>query len=162
MLRNKVKIISDKLGSSFLDILKRMYISDNLSSQEISNKLFELTGIQFTARSVQRELKKNNLTRSLSDAFNLAISRGRKNYDHLRKDIKSSKFRHGIQPKLRYQIFKRDNFRCVICGCDAKNDILVVDHIVPVVNGGKNDLSNLRVLCRECNTGKMLLEEKHL
>lgn len=162
MPQNKGKAISSILGQPFLDILKKMYVDDKLSSQEISEKIFQLTRIKITTRSIQRELRKNNLIRTFSEAFKLAIKRGRKDYSHLRKEIKSSKLRRGIPPKLRYEIFKRDNFRCILCGCDAKNDILVIDHIKPVVCGGNNDQNNLRTLCRECNTGKMLLEEKKL
>ncbi|OGY50090.1 MAG: hypothetical protein A3J65_04235 [Candidatus Buchananbacteria bacterium RIFCSPHIGHO2_02_FULL_45_11b] len=64
--------------------------------------------------------------------------------------------------KIRYQVLKRDNFKCVLCGNDAKNTLLVIDHKIPVAGGGTNDFDNLRTLCRECNHGKAILEEHHL
>lgn len=56
---------------------------------------------------------------------------------------------------LRYDILKRDKFRCVLCGRSADDGIqLQVDHIVPVSKGGKSVPSNLRTLCSSCNMGK--------
>ena len=56
---------------------------------------------------------------------------------------------------LRYDIMKRDNFRCQLCGSSAADGVkLHVDHIVPVSKGGKTKLENLRTLCDRCNMGK--------
>ena len=56
--------------------------------------------------------------------------------------------------KLRYQIFKRDNFRCALCGATSEETKLEIDHIIPVSKGGKTIKSNLRTLCFNCNRGK--------
>lgn len=60
-----------------------------------------------------------------------------------------------MTPKMRYNIMKRDGFKCVICG-RSQNDgaKLHVDHIKPVSKGGKTVESNLRTLCDMCNLGK--------
>lgn len=56
---------------------------------------------------------------------------------------------------LRYDILKRDGFRCVLCGRTVNDGIkLHVDHIIPVSKGGKTVKENLRTLCEECNWGK--------
>lgn len=56
---------------------------------------------------------------------------------------------------LRYDVLKRDGFRCVLCGATARDGAkLHVDHIVPVSKGGKTVMSNLRTLCDRCNLGK--------
>ena len=56
---------------------------------------------------------------------------------------------------LRYDVLKRDAFRCVICGRTARDGVkLHVDHIRPVSKGGKTELNNLRTLCDACNMGK--------
>ena len=64
--------------------------------------------------------------------------------------------RNLVTPSLRIKVFKRDGYRCQICGRSAKEDgvALEVDHIVPVSKGGKTELSNLQTLCRDCNRGK--------
>ena len=56
---------------------------------------------------------------------------------------------------LRYEILKRDNYRCQLCGSSAQDGVkLHIDHIVPVSKGGHTTTDNLRVLCDRCNLGK--------
>lgn len=56
---------------------------------------------------------------------------------------------------LRYDVMKRDGFRCVLCGASQIDGVkLHVDHIKPIAKGGKTEMSNLRTLCDRCNSGK--------
>lgn len=65
------------------------------------------------------------------------------------------KERAAMTNSLRYDIMRRDGFRCQICGSTASDGVkLHVDHIVPVSRGGKTEPSNLRTLCDRCNFGK--------
>ena len=60
-----------------------------------------------------------------------------------------------MTPKLRYEILRRDNFRCTICGRGQSDGVkLHVDHIKPVSKGGQTVPHNLRTLCQDCNLGK--------
>ena len=60
-----------------------------------------------------------------------------------------------VSDSLRYDILKRDNFSCVICGASAHQGVrLHVDHIIPISKGGKSTPDNLRTLCERCNIGK--------
>jgi 5-methylcytosine-specific restriction endonuclease McrA len=63
--------------------------------------------------------------------------------------------RSKMTPKLRYEILRRDGFRCKICGRGEEDGVkLHVDHIIPVSKGGKTEEENLRTLCEDCNLGK--------
>lgn len=62
--------------------------------------------------------------------------------------------RKSISKKLRFEVFKRDSFRCQYCGAEAPNVLLHVDHILPVAEGGSNDITNLVTSCEPCNAGK--------
>lgn len=53
--------------------------------------------------------------------------------------------------KLFVQIGRRDSFKCKYCG---SSDDLAIDHIKALVNGGTNNLDNLQLLCRSCNSSK--------
>lgn len=62
-----------------------------------------------------------------------------------------------VTPGLRYDILKRDGFKCQLCGRKPTKDndvTLEVDHIIPVSKGGLTIPENLRCLCRDCNRGK--------
>ncbi len=64
---------------------------------------------------------------------------------------------HQIKLGLRYQVLKRDRFRCVLCGASPATHldcVLNVDHIKAFSKGGKTVIENLRTLCEPCNLGK--------
>lgn len=62
--------------------------------------------------------------------------------------------RKPLSKKIRFEIFKRDSFKCQYCGKSAPEVILHVDHIKPVKEGGTNDMTNLITSCADCNLGK--------
>lgn len=62
--------------------------------------------------------------------------------------------RKAIGKSLRFEVFKRDAFKCQYCGAEAPAVVLHVDHIKAVANGGTNDLTNLITSCMPCNLGK--------
>ncbi len=59
-----------------------------------------------------------------------------------------------ISKKTRFEVFKRDGFRCGYCGGIPPKVTLEVDHIEPVSKGGLDDPINLITACFECNRGK--------
>jgi hypothetical protein len=62
-----------------------------------------------------------------------------------------------IPLKLRYDVLKRDDFRCLLCGRSPATHPglkLHVDHIVPESSGGQTTAENLRALCEDCNVGR--------
>ena len=74
--------------------------------------------------------------------------------DILDIDKKSTR---AISDKLRYQVLKRDNFKCCACGASPAKDPSVelhIDHIIPWSKGGESTLKNLQTLCSKCNIGK--------
>lgn len=74
--------------------------------------------------------------------------------------------RKPLPDKLRFEILKRDRWTCVYCGRSPQTSgvILHVDHVRPVVLGGRNVASNLVTSCEDCNLGKGArpLEEGHI
>lgn len=62
--------------------------------------------------------------------------------------------RKTISKKLRFEVFKRDSFKCQYCGSTSPDVILEVDHIIPIKEGGDNDITNLITACNKCNRGK--------
>lgn len=104
-----------------------------------------------TTRHIQRIIKNAGKSRTISQSFRLAIQTGRMKYtrkpEHLRKH------RTRLSDKLRFAVFQRDNFKCVMCGSTAKEcHRLEVDHIDN--DPSNHDEHNLQLLCDRCNKGK--------
>jgi hypothetical protein len=60
-----------------------------------------------------------------------------------------------VSKKLRFEVFRRDNFACRYCGKSAQDGaILEPDHVTPVSRGGRDAATNLVTACLECNSGK--------
>jgi len=75
---------------------------------------------------------------------------------------KNTNKRQEITKTIRFEVFKRDQFKCQYCGASAPDVLLQVDHINPVAKGGGNDVINLITACFACNSGKRdkLLSDK--
>jgi 5-methylcytosine-specific restriction endonuclease McrA len=64
--------------------------------------------------------------------------------------------REPVRQALRWQLFKRDHFRCRYCGASpgTRDTVLVIDHVIPVKNGGSSTIDNLVTACERCNQSK--------
>jgi 5-methylcytosine-specific restriction endonuclease McrA len=62
--------------------------------------------------------------------------------------------RNPIPGVLRHEVFHRDGYRCRECGATNLETSLEVDHIIPVSQGGTDELENLQTLCCMCNRAK--------
>ena len=100
---------------------------------------------------------------SKENSKNIPKSENKKNKGETKMSSKTK--RKGISKKLRFEIFKRDHFKCQYCGEMAPDVVLNVDHIVPIAEGGDNDILNLITACFDCNSGKsdiMLTDRKEV
>ena len=58
---------------------------------------------------------------------------------------------------MRYDVLRRDHFKCLLCGNSPSIDptcVLHVDHVVSWSEGGDTIMTNVRSLCQRCNVGK--------
>jgi hypothetical protein len=62
--------------------------------------------------------------------------------------------RKPIPKRLRFEVLTRDHHACRYCGQMAPDVKLTIDHVVPVVLGGKDEPGNLVTACVDCNAGK--------
>ena len=56
--------------------------------------------------------------------------------------------------KIRFEVFKRDGFKCQYCGRTPPDVVLEVDHIIPKAEGGEDSIDNYITACFDCNRGK--------
>jgi len=62
--------------------------------------------------------------------------------------------RRPVSGSIRYEVLKRAQDRCELCGISAREKALEVDHIVPKNLGGIDDIANYQALCFTCNAQK--------
>ncbi len=67
------------------------------------------------------------------------------------KELRASGGRQSIPERVRHEVWRRDEGRCVECGSQEN---LEFDHIIPVSKGGANTARNLQLLCQSCNRAK--------
>jgi hypothetical protein len=80
-----------------------------------------------------------------------------KQFRRVQQPTPSNENRRKIPLGLRYNVLRRDNFKCVLCGNSPATDPtckLHVDHVLPFSKNGKTVQDNLRTLCGHCNLGK--------
>src|SRR5690606_16624796 len=64
------------------------------------------------------------------------------------------KNRKNIVRFTRNNIFLRDHYTCQYCGNKPPHSHLTMDHVHPVVKGGKKTWDNIVTACRVCNVKK--------
>lgn len=75
--------------------------------------------------------------------------RGLQNPPNSRRKQKIERNKMGYA--LRYEILKRDSFKCILCW---SNDRLEIDHKSPISKWWSTRKDNLQTLCFACNRGK--------
>lgn len=56
--------------------------------------------------------------------------------------------------KSRFEVFKRDGFKCQYCGRTPPDVVLEVDHVIPISADGEHIIDNMVTACFDCNRGK--------
>ena len=78
-------------------------------------------------------------------------------YEHKRQGNQWTHRRRNRRPvpgSIRFEVLKRAQDRCELCGISAREKALEVDHIIPKNLGGIDDIENYQALCFTCNAQK--------
>lgn len=150
----KIKKINRITGDELLENLKKVW--DTLDRQPRSTEMEKPVSL-YNRTAYKRHF--GSWYNALMEYLN-AVKAGKlepgKNLCH--KKIKKKWHKTiSVNKCMRFDVFKRDNYRCRICGASPANDLKVtlhVDHIVPASKGGETVISNLQTLCSNCNFGK--------
>lgn len=90
-----------------------------------------------------------------------AVSVGKRKYDRMCYMIRAKAFkaykeeRWNIHDLLEYNVAKiQQNNYCWYCGKEMEPSKLTRDHVFPRSKGGDNDMDNIIMVCKNCNSSK--------
>lgn len=145
---------AEQLGvpyDKYCEIEKRLF-SEKILTPTLDGKL--VCVIEYTSPA-----RRNHYSKSCEYSYIYLIKRTEE-LQALLKKRESAEFMRKIERskmtlKMRMAVLERDGWRCQICGARQEDGAtLHVDHIVPLAQGGKTEMSNLQTLCDMCNLGK--------
>lgn len=144
-LKNQQKTVSISLWEDVFEELEKYCIKIDTNRSQVVNqaiKSFLLLKWDMSA-AWQAYLKRHDIGKNKEEAETSTTP-----------PLKFKKIPHSITNSKRYDIMKRDGFKCVLCGVSASEGRLEIDHIIPRSKGGDGKDNNLRTICYNCNRGK--------
>ena len=91
----------------------------------------------------------------------VALKEGRRKYDSMCYMIRAKAFKAykngcwNIHDLMEFNVAKiRCNDYCWYCGKKMEPSLLTKDHVFPRSKGGNNDMDNIIMVCKACNSGK--------
>ncbi|HDC0618635.1 TPA: HNH endonuclease [Salmonella enterica] len=118
--------------------------------KHIENTVREVFYILFGNRKVMQDFNEM-IARAREDEIDIIDTKYHKDNGVLK--------RKNIPEWVKNAVYHRDKGRCVVCKKDITRivniyNIVNFDHIVPLAMFGLNDISNIQLLCAECNGEK--------
>ena len=144
------KIIKNSCFKTIESFIKYEKKETELIKQKLTNKLIINLHLEYDSPGGRNHWYKNEYYYKCDlDYFDEIIKQRNEYADHKEYQRKL------MTDSLRYDVLKRDDYKCVICGATASEGAqLEVDHIIPISKGGKTQMDNLQTLCKSCNRGK--------
>lgn len=146
---SKDNIEKSKIKENEFNLLEEKMINEIINDSNFYNVTLALTILRVNTRGNISEKSEVYLTSEELFIWYEQWKNGKKYSTNAKIERKI------MNNDIRYNVFKRDNFTCRICGASKSDGVkLHVDHIVPVSKGGKTVMNNLQTLCERCNMGK--------
>lgn len=149
-----------RIRASLEQIGKDMQAFNNLDSIEALirvqddidelSKVRETALVEFQLAADEAALAAQRLSlfdKAITDAKEAVEMKLNANYERCR-EVANQQIR---DPEIRKAVFDAHGSVCKFCGTTS---FLSIDHIIPVRQGGTNDISNLQPLCVPCNSQK--------
>ncbi len=149
IIRKMYGKVIDSEDSGFVDYKSKVMPFQYVLNYDNGNKVNESSFIICSDGSIDYNF--DSMQKEVSKSFDEKLKTMLKKLEN--KD-KNKKKRRPLDTRLRHECFKRDNYKCKECGATNVESVLHADHILPVAQGGTDELSNLQTLCEKCNLAK--------
>jgi 5-methylcytosine-specific restriction endonuclease McrA len=89
------------------------------------------------------------IRRLYQEGILIKVKKGIYKYD---PDLVQNKELYEFPPNIKEAIFRRDNYKCIVCGRGREEGVEIhADHKIPLDKGGTNTVDNGQTLCSEHN-----------
>lgn len=132
-------------------VISHFNLPGNVTNKSIALEVCKLTGWKF------KDYKTSH--KKIIQKFASYLAQGK---DFTRKQGSNDFYRSREWRELRYEALIRCGRRCMCCGAQPKDGIILhVDHVKPRSKYPhlELDINNLQVLCEDCNLGKSNIYE---
>jgi len=85
------------------------------------------------------------------DTIRFGLKMSKASLDHLKSYPNRRKQSIRNNQRVRKDVLDKYNHQCNQC---SSKKSLEVDHIIPIKSGGSDDMDNLQILCKSCNSSK--------
>ncbi|WP_372010063.1 HNH endonuclease [Paenibacillus chitinolyticus] len=154
----------------------KIWVNDYQHSKELPEDLFYLYINDYLQMEKEQLINKLSneifylmfMNRGLLLKLNYFISMyiSESDMDDIHNEYRNLLSRSGVLKRIsmpewvKNAVFFRDRGRCVFCFADLTNLVSRLseknfDHMVPLSQGGINDISNIQLTCRSCNNKKL-------
>lgn len=152
LIRDKDPIILDMFAKSLgeIDEIAMVMWFDDLWKEHYDDATLEERANIVLQSKYSSDWKKHHA----KDALAYLEGKKRKKVEKEAKRYYSRKRRNQFaegRPDLMLALIERDGYQCK--NCEGQED-LSIDHIIPLSKGGSDDLDNLQILCKSCNSSK--------
>jgi 5-methylcytosine-specific restriction endonuclease McrA len=121
------------------------------------NRVFSRTaeGVIFSRRMVRDRVKRETASRNGKLGGNPAMLGA-----SVPPEGRQIRLKRSSNPTKVAAVWEACEGRCGYCGCEMTRDnpyaptAFQIDHVIPIAEGGTNDMANLRGACRRCNFAK--------
>jgi hypothetical protein len=147
-LRVMLAIARHDLGGSH--DAKSMTIAELMTSTGLSNRSVITAAVELSDLGW---IKRHRVKHERGETYEYELVLGAAGSPPLKRQAAASR---PPRRTLRYRkhkstVFRRDESTCVYCG---STENLTLDHIVPFLLGGSDDIENLACCCKSCNSSK--------
>lgn len=135
----------------------RQWTQENAARAKRRRRAYEKANPDYISRERQRSNEWAGQNRGHLSKYRLSWAKNNRDREvvHLRNRRARKRGNGGSHtPEEVAELLVRQGGLCEYCRCDITPKNKTVDHIVPLSKGGRNDVENLQILCRPCNSRK--------
>lgn len=110
-----------------------------------------LTRMYLSPARVQAGFNENYWRRRAYTANSVARQRYARLYNIKISDVRLSDLEWVCKPQDLAKLYDDQHGKCIYCGVELKPEETQIEHVLPLSKGGRHNVDNISLACRDCN-----------